>query len=177
MTQKLIPLGAQILTFDYLGISSHPNHRSLPRGVAHLLQTTYSEEAAQPRHLRAFGLITVPPIPKYVGPCAALLAKFDLAFVGFVSQLRVPSLSSLLASFSSAHTSTSTAPSTSAPSSSATPSSGAPAVFVAGTHAYATALRAMREHRSQLVWFRWLYVAASRYMWVNEWLEIAPAGV
>jgi N-acetylglucosaminylphosphatidylinositol deacetylase len=38
---------------------------------------------------------------------------------------------------------------------------------------YFTALRAMREHWSQLVWFRWLYVSFSRYMWVNEWVEIA----
>jgi N-acetylglucosaminylphosphatidylinositol deacetylase len=22
------------------------------------------------------------------------------------------------------------------------------------------------------VWFRWLYVSFSRYMWVNEWLEV-----
>jgi len=44
--------------------------------------------------------------------------------------------------------------------------------FISGLEGYATALRAMLRHRSQLVWFRWLYVAFSRYMWVNEWVEI-----
>lgn len=32
---------------------------------------------------------------------------------------------------------------------------------------YLKALSAMREHDSQLVWFRWLYVGASKYMWSN----------
>ena len=42
-------------------------------------------------------------------------------------------------------------------------------VFVAGLKGYRTALQAMYQHWSQLVWFRWLYVLFSRYMWVNEW--------
>ena len=45
-------------------------------------------------------------------------------------------------------------------------------VFVAGARAYFRAVRAMHEHRSQLVWFRRLYVLFSRYMWVDEWVEI-----
>ena len=32
---------------------------------------------------------------------------------------------------------------------------------------YLEALGAMKEHDSQLVWFRWLYVGASKYMWSN----------
>lgn len=47
-------------------------------------------------------------------------------------------------------------------------------VFVSGVGGYRTALRAMQQHRSQLVWFRWLYVSFSRYMWVNEWVEVLP---
>ena len=47
-------------------------------------------------------------------------------------------------------------------------------VFVAGVAGYRTALDAMMQHRSQLVWFRWLYVSFSRYMWVNEWAEVRP---
>jgi len=42
---------------------------------------------------------------------------------------------------------------------------------------YLTALRAMRQHWSQLVWFRWLYVLFSKYMWVNEWVEVQVEGV
>ena len=48
------------------------------------------------------------------------------------------------------------------------------AVAVAGAEGYARAHRAMRQHWSQLVWFRWLYVSFSRYMWVNEWVEVGP---
>ncbi|WWD05422.1 hypothetical protein V865_003499 [Kwoniella europaea PYCC6329] len=33
-------------------------------------------------------------------------------------------------------------------------------------------IQAMMAHRTQLVWFRWLYLAASRLMWVNELIEI-----
>ncbi|TFK49044.1 LmbE-like protein [Heliocybe sulcata] len=51
-------------------------------------------------------------------------------------------------------------------------------VVVASSMAeYSTALRAMLQHWSQLVWFRWLYVAFSRYMWVNDWVEIKHACV
>ncbi|KAJ8081813.1 N-acetylglucosaminyl-phosphatidylinositol de-N-acetylase [Marasmius tenuissimus] len=46
--------------------------------------------------------------------------------------------------------------------------------FVAGIDEYRLALRAMRQHWSQLVWFRWLNVMFSRYMWVNEWVEVVP---
>ena len=48
------------------------------------------------------------------------------------------------------------------------------ALAVSGAEGYARAHRAMRQHWSQLVWFRWLYVAFSRYMWVNEWVEVGP---
>ncbi|KAL1704785.1 putative deacetylase LmbE-like domain-containing protein [Schizophyllum commune] len=45
--------------------------------------------------------------------------------------------------------------------------------FISGWVEYKTAVRAMLRHKSQMVWFRWLYVAFSRYMWVNEWFEVA----
>lgn len=45
-------------------------------------------------------------------------------------------------------------------------------VFVSGVPEYWKALAAMRAHKSQLVWFRWLNVIFSRYMWVNEWSEV-----
>lgn len=47
--------------------------------------------------------------------------------------------------------------------------------FISGLDQWMTALRAMMQHRSQLVWFRWLYVSFSRYMWVNEWVEVFPS--
>ncbi|KAF9511091.1 hypothetical protein BS47DRAFT_1347109 [Hydnum rufescens UP504] len=42
-------------------------------------------------------------------------------------------------------------------------------IYVSGPHGYLTALKAMQQHSSQLVWFRWLYVLFSCYMWVNVW--------
>ena len=51
------------------------------------------------------------------------------------------------------------------------------AIAVSSWTGYARAHRAMRQHWSQLVWFRWLYVVFSRYMWVNEWVELYPASV
>lgn len=43
---------------------------------------------------------------------------------------------------------------------------------VSGLADVARARTAMAEHRSQMVWFRWLYVLFSRYMWMNSWREI-----
>lgn len=40
--------------------------------------------------------------------------------------------------------------------------------FVSSPLAYLTAHKAMRQHKSQLVWFRWLYVTFSRYMFIND---------
>lgn len=45
-------------------------------------------------------------------------------------------------------------------------------LFVSGYQEYLKALQAMQAHKSQLVWFRWLYVAFSKYMWVNTWIEM-----
>ncbi|KIY47889.1 LmbE-like protein [Fistulina hepatica ATCC 64428] len=55
------------------------------------------------------------------------------------------------------------------------PNARMPLVFVSDVTRYLTALRAMRQHASQLVWFRWLFVLFSRYMWVNEWVELSAA--
>ncbi|ORZ09219.1 putative deacetylase LmbE-like domain-containing protein [Absidia repens] len=40
--------------------------------------------------------------------------------------------------------------------------------FVSPPIGYLQAHKAMRQHQSQLVWFRWLYVTFSRYMFINE---------
>lgn len=118
-----------------MGISSHPNHISLIRGVSALL----SEQAES--HLRVFSLITVGVIPKYAGVLAVVAhrAKDGLCFLfnqsSFLGCNRV--------------------------------------VVVSGVREYANALSAMLQHRSQLVWFRWLYVSFSRYLWVNEWVDVS----
>ena len=45
-------------------------------------------------------------------------------------------------------------------------------VFVSSAEQYILGLLAMKQHWSQMVWFRWLNVLSSRYMWVNEWEEV-----
>ncbi|KAI7899911.1 putative deacetylase LmbE-like domain-containing protein [Cokeromyces recurvatus] len=37
--------------------------------------------------------------------------------------------------------------------------------------AYLLTHKAMRQHKSQLVWFRWLYVSFSRYMFINDLIQ------
>lgn len=133
----LIP--PQILTFDRHGISSHPNHFSLPAGVLHYIANTPVESRP-----RLYSLITVPLIHKYIGPAASLLAKFDVKFAALFDDSTRANIHKI-------------------------------PVFVSGAGDWWTAVQAMLEHKSQMVWFRWLYVAFSRYMWVNEWIEV-PLG-
>lgn len=45
-------------------------------------------------------------------------------------------------------------------------------LFVAGIKEYRRTVIAALRHQSQRVWFRWLYLAFSQYMWVNEWERI-----
>ncbi|WVQ65220.1 uncharacterized protein L199_003393 [Kwoniella botswanensis] len=45
-------------------------------------------------------------------------------------------------------------------------------VVVSSPAQWVQSIQAMMAHRTQLVWFRWLYLAASRLMWVNELIEI-----
>ena len=52
------------------------------------------------------------------------------------------------------------------------PSTGvSPSIFISGIPDYLTTVRAILAHKSQMVWFRYLYMIFSRYMWVNEWTE------
>lgn len=129
----------KILTFDQHGISSHPNHVSLPKGASHLISELHDPHG-KPRP-RLFTLITVPLREKYVGLLSPLLSKASI----MLSQLsRGPQ--------NDANT----------------------IIAVSDWNGYLRAHRAMRQHWSQLVWFRWLYVVWSRYMWVNEWVELVP---
>ncbi|KAI8140435.1 putative deacetylase LmbE-like domain-containing protein [Fennellomyces sp. T-0311] len=47
-------------------------------------------------------------------------------------------------------------------------------VFVSSPGLYLVTHKAMRRHVSQLVWFRWLYVTFSRYMFVNQLVAVSP---
>ncbi|ORY34269.1 putative deacetylase LmbE-like domain-containing protein [Naematelia encephala] len=46
-------------------------------------------------------------------------------------------------------------------------------VFTTSPFGWARGVWAMTRHKTQLVWFRWLYLAASRLMWINEFEVVA----
>ncbi|KAL1658543.1 putative deacetylase LmbE-like domain-containing protein [Schizophyllum commune] len=141
-----------ILTFDREGVSQHPNHRSIREGIRTLLSSAYSDDldafpTTLATHPRFFTLVTVPLASKYLGVIASLQA--------------------------SPTTGDDTTAKDVDSNPTRTPSAPVIPAFISGWAEYKTAVRAMRRHKSQMVWFRWLYVAFSRYMWVNEWFEVA----
>lgn len=149
------------MTFDEHGVSSHPNHIALLHGVKILL----ADETL--RDLRAFSLETTSLIPKYMGPAAVLASRLEQALCAYFSPLimdrlkdvNLHSINSLLSSMmksSLSHCSTQN-----------------DNLITSGIPEYLQALDAMRKHESQLVWFRWLYVTFSRYMWVNTWRQVS----
>lgn len=44
--------------------------------------------------------------------------------------------------------------------------------FLLSSRDYLTAIQAMFKHRSQLVWFRYLYITTSTYMYNNEFILV-----
>ncbi|KAF5329980.1 hypothetical protein D9611_010465 [Ephemerocybe angulata] len=142
-----------VLTFDSDGISGHPNHKALPEGVKQLALALSDSEKP-----RLFTLISVPTFGKYTSVMGPFLGKFDLyaskALIfyegvvhGFMERADL------------------------IPAGTAAKKTLMP-VYVSGYAAYLTSFKAMLAHQSQLVWFRWLYLAFSRYMWINEWAEV-----
>ncbi|KAF8888573.1 putative deacetylase LmbE-like domain-containing protein [Infundibulicybe gibba] len=145
-----------ILTFDSGGISGHPNHVSLPLGVQNLMKRNLATAGIPPR---LFTLISVPLVTKYNSILAPILAKFDLV----TSQTALAFEQWIIRTIN--HFGVEIGPVPQA-------SPRMVPVFVSGVPEYLRALNAMRMHQTQLVWFRWLNVLFSRYMWVNEWVEI-----
>ncbi|KAH0826601.1 LmbE-like protein [Lanmaoa asiatica] len=137
-----------ILTFDTKGISSHPNHCSLPFGAWSLADTLRSKlpETTSVSVPRVFGLVTTPVLPKYAGALASLSSRLGIVLERILDYFMQNDRNQR-------------------------------AVFTSGFREYMMAVRAMREHASQLVWFRYLYVTFSRYMWVNEWVEVKPTDI
>ncbi|CDS13130.1 hypothetical protein LRAMOSA05313 [Lichtheimia ramosa] len=54
------------------------------------------------------------------------------------------------------------------------PTSEKAVLFVSSPDDYFVTHKAMRQHVSQLVWFRWLYVTFSRYMFINQLTAVDP---
>ncbi|TDL22695.1 LmbE-like protein [Rickenella mellea] len=136
-----------ILTFDNHGISSHPNHISLFYGASSLLTDPVITTRPSTPPLRVFTLRTVSIVEKYTGLLGPLVQNYSRLVCRTPAARFLPGCYDRLRSIS----------------------------FISGVRDYSRALTAMMRHQSQFVWFRWLYVAFSRYMWLNDWVEITPS--
>jgi len=95
---------------------------------------------------KVYTLITVSLLPKYTGVFGAVFARFSLWLKIIVRGL--PGVKLFASDW------------------------GTTPIFISGAEQYLRGLHAMGHHWSQMVWFRWLNVFFSRYMWVNEWKEV-----
>lgn len=125
-------------------MSGHPNHFSLYHGVSRLLDAS---PAGFNYPLEAYSLKSKPIIIKYTGILAPMLIKLK------ITCFRV--LDTLVNGTNGSDLAFSVRP-----------------VFVAGIKEYRRTVIAALRHQSQRVWFRWLYMSFSQYMWVNEWERI-----
>jgi N-acetylglucosaminylphosphatidylinositol deacetylase len=134
----------------------HPNHKALPKGAQELLSTL--DQDSRPS---LFTLVSVPKAGKYTSIWGPTLAKVDVYSSGAFH--RFESLIVEILKRFEILDEVDVAPHQHRP---------LMPVFIAGFQQYKMAFQAMLAHKSQLVWFRWLYLLFSRYMWVNEWVQL-----
>lgn len=155
LVQVIIPfilsLCFQIITFDTHGVSGHPNHISVCEGTLLFkanAQTSPKELGLAATTPRVWALESVRLTRKYTTFFSAIGTRAVLAVAGIIQRILeatpidVPKPADVRLTIISTPTQ------------------------------YVTTLAAMRKHVSQFVWFRWLYVSFSRYMWVNDIVEV-----
>lgn len=127
-----------IITFDSSGVSSHPNHISLYHGARAFVRSLVAGKPGWANPVDLYTLATVNVARKFTGMGDALVT------------------------LATAATSIRSASKDHPPS----------LVFMnqlTGEGGVGTAWSAMiSAHKSQMVWFRWLYIAFSRYMLMND---------
>lgn len=138
------------LTFDNQGISLHPNHCACYHGAKHFLDTlpTHPNSAASPPAL--YTLTSIPLSRKYISvfdaPVTVLATLVDL-----LTKLKISTGKARASANARAE------------------SGNASVVFVSGFSDYARAFGAMvSAHKTQMLWFRWGWILAGRYMVVND---------
>jgi len=143
-----------IITFDDDGVSGHPNHRAVARGVRAWSTQSHTNARSAPSTrttpgshsisaIPVYELVTVPLGLKYSGPLSMVAAR-----VAHRHPTPLAALSTLLAGSEASWPET---------------------LEFFGVRSSATAWRSMASaHVSQFVWFRWLYLVASRYVFFNE---------
>ncbi|OXG30841.1 N-acetylglucosaminylphosphatidylinositol deacetylase [Cryptococcus neoformans Ze90-1] len=136
-----------VVTFDPKGITSHPNHVTLPSSLALI---------PAERRPRVLALQSPDTLPKFTGPLYIVYLHLRTIFFSpqfqRAFQFLFPSFNTFFGAENVQETQAH--------------------VMINDLRGWATGLKAMMAHHSQLVWFRYLYVAFSRLMWVNELVEV-----
>ncbi|KAI0004769.1 LmbE-like protein [Xylariaceae sp. FL0662B] len=136
-----------LITFDARGVSAHPNHISLYHGARAFASALARGRPGWAPPVDLYTLTSVPVVRKYLGFLDAFVTVAAAAAAP-VSRKKSPkgnpgallSMNALVGGGGGS-----------------------------GRESYATARRAMTEaHQSQMVWFRWGWIALSRYMYVND---------
>ncbi|CEM25307.1 unnamed protein product [Vitrella brassicaformis CCMP3155] len=142
-----------ILTFDEWGVSGHPNHRAVGKAIKSLY-----ERMNPSARLGVYRLISTPLVRKYIGMLDVPLSWCLDRRVCPSPRPSPPSPSSLLAPPGSL--------------------SSRPKLELRALDALQLsplrALRGMMNHRSQLVWYRYLFVFFSRYVYINTYERLLP---
>ncbi|KAI1338201.1 putative deacetylase LmbE-like domain-containing protein [Xylariaceae sp. FL0016] len=130
-----------LITFDASGVSSHPNHISLHHGARTFLSALLAGKAGWASPVDLYTLTSVSVLRKYISILDSLTTLGSLLISGDrrASDKGSPgTLVNMSALFS-------------------------------GRQSYGIARSAMTEaHKSQMVWFRWGWIAMSRYMVIND---------
>ncbi|TDL18769.1 LmbE-like protein [Rickenella mellea] len=145
-----------ILTFDHSGVTNHPNHRSLPHGIEHMLTSPSPSLAA---YLRKPGtiaprLFTLKTVPWYQhGTLSPVFTHLSLGARMLLRMARSPSPS---------QNSMGTGPGMiDIPNT----------IFISDIKRYIRAWRALLQHRTQMGPRMIALAAWGKYVWVNEWVE------
>lgn len=125
-----------ILTFDNGGITRHPNHTPLGEAARHLVGRL-KQSNKLPRDITLLTLETVPVYVKFTGPFYVGHLKLQHLFSRYLLD----------------------------PATAASLQDPARLTIASDRQGYQRAIEAMIKHKTQLEWFRWLYIATSKYMW------------
>ncbi|KAI1093293.1 LmbE-like protein [Rostrohypoxylon terebratum] len=132
-----------LLTFDANGISSHPNHISLYHGARVFVSSLTRGKPGWASPVDLYTLTTISLPRKYLGFLDVFATMLSLIMSGGGGRKSDKGNPGALVSMSS--------------------------LVGGGRESYGAARLAMTEaHKSQMVWFRWGWIALSRYMYIND---------
>lgn len=132
-----------LLTFDQSGVSNHPNHRSLYHGAVAFLKNLMKDKSGYSCPVALYTLTSTNIVRKYLGIFDSLLSMFLGALSNILDK------STRKAAQERGYVKR--------------------LLFINSIPQWFKARSAMVDgHKSQMVWFRWGWIAISRYMVVND---------